>query len=72
MKKLGEADGMTSLSIKLFEGRNRQIRKMCDKCLLEVAELKRISIGEIKLGELPAGKWRTLDASQINKLKGTV
>lgn len=70
VKKLGEADGMTSLSIRLFEGRNRQIRKMCDKCSLEVAELRRISIGEIRLGELPSGKWRQLDSAQIKKLKG--
>lgn len=70
VKKLGEADGITSLSIRLFEGRNRQIRKMCDKCSLEVAELRRISIGEIRLGELPSGKWRQLDSAQIKKLKG--
>lgn len=70
VKKLGEADGITSLSIRLFEGRNRQIRKMCDKCSLEVAELRRISIGEIRLGELPSGKWRQLDPAQIKKLKG--
>ena len=69
VKKLGEADGITSLSIRLFEGRNRQIRKMCDKCSLEVAELRRISIGEIRLGELPSGKWRQLDPAQIKKLK---
>lgn len=70
VKKLGEADGITSLSIRLFEGRNRQMRKMCDKCSLEVAELRRISIGEIRLGELPSGKWRQLDPAQIKKLKG--
>ena len=70
VKKLGEADGITSLSIRLFEGRNRQIRKMCDKCSLEVAELRRISIGEIRLGELPSGKWRQLDPAQVKKLKG--
>lgn len=70
VKKLGGADGITSLSIRLFEGRNRQIRKMCDKCSLEVAELRRISIGEIRLGELPSGKWRQLDPAQIKKLKG--
>ena len=70
VKKLGEADGITSLSIRLFEGRHRQIRKMCDKCSLEVAELRRISIGEIRLGELPSGKWRQLDPAQIKKLKG--
>lgn len=70
VKKLGEAEGITSLSIRLFEGRNRQIRKMCDKCSLEVAELRRISIGEIRLGELPSGKWRQLDPAQIKKLKG--
>ena len=69
VKRLGETDGITSLSIKLFEGRNRQIRKMCDKCLLEVTELRRVSIGEIKLGELQTGKWRMLDRAQVDKLK---
>ena len=70
VKKLGEADGITSLSIRLFEGRNKKKKKMCDKCSLEVAELRRISIGEIRLGELPSGKWRQLDPAQIKKLKG--
>lgn len=70
VKKLGEADGITSLSIRLFEGRNRQIRKMCDKCSLDVLELRRVSIGEIKLGELQTGKWRMLDRAQTDKLKG--
>ena len=70
VKRLGETDGITSLSIRLFEGRNRQIRKMCDKCSLDVLELRRVSIGEIKLGELQTGKWRMLDRAQTDKLKG--
>ena len=70
VKKIGEADEITSLSIRLFEGRNRQIRKMCDKCSLDVLELRRVSIGEIKLGELQTGKWRMLDRAQTDKLKG--
>lgn len=59
----------TVLSIKLFEGRNRQIRKMCDITGLTVLSLKRISIGNITLGKLPLGKWRTLTAEQIDSLK---
>lgn len=44
----------------LIEGRNRQIRRMCDLVALEVIDLKRIRIGPLNLGDLPEGKWRAL------------
>lgn len=44
----------------LQEGRKRQIRRMCEAVGLEVLRLKRIRIGNIKLGKLPAGQWRYL------------
>lgn len=44
----------------LVEGRNRQIRRMCDLVGLTVTGLKRVRIGKIKLGNLPEGKWRFL------------
>ena len=44
----------------LREGRKRQIRRMCDLVGLNVVGLKRVRIGNIKLGELPEGKWRFL------------
>ncbi len=44
----------------LTEGRKRQIRRMCDEVGLEVTALKRVRIGNIRLGNLPVGKWRYL------------
>jgi len=48
------------LSFTLKEGRKRQIRRMCDMVGLEVLGLKRVRIGRVKLGDLPAGQWRYL------------
>ena len=70
VKRLGETDGITSLSIRLFEGRNRQIRKMCEKCSLTVMRLTRIAIGSLKLGSLEKGKWRELTSAEIDYLYG--
>ena len=52
----------------LKEGKNRQIRKMCESQGLEVARLKRTAIGPIKLGMLPQGKYRELSEQEIKKL----
>lgn len=59
----------TLLHITLFEGRNRQIRRMCEKCGIKVMRLRRISEGGVSLGELPVGKWRYLTEDEINILK---
>ncbi|MBO0859133.1 MAG: rRNA pseudouridine synthase [Chloracidobacterium sp.] len=48
----------------LREGRKRQIRRMCDLVGLKVAGLKRVRIGNIKLGDLPEGKWRFLEPDE--------
>lgn len=61
--------GRAVLLVTLTEGRNRQIRKMCEAASLEVARLKRVSIGGIKLGMLPTGQWRDLTAEEVEKLK---
>ena len=58
------------LRMTLFEGRNRQIRKMCEAVDLEVLRLFRIAIGNISLGDIPPGKWRYLTSSQVKYLKG--
>lgn len=57
------------LEIVLYEGRNRQIRKMCEELGLEVARLKRIAVGSIKLGMLKQGAWRELSDDEVRKLK---
>ena len=59
----------TVLMIELHEGRNRQIRKMCEKLDLKIQKLKRVSIGDVKLGDLPTGKWRHLTKAEVNSLR---
>lgn len=65
-------EGGGKLRITLYEGRNREIRKMCEQVGLTVSRLCRVQIGEIKLDNLALGKWRALDRAQIaylNSLK---
>lgn len=59
----------TVLAIELFEGRNRQIRKMCEQVGLFIMTLRRISVGNVKLGDLRPGKWRYLTKSEVASLK---
>lgn len=56
------------LEIILYEGRNRQIRKMCEQLGLEVARLKRTAVGSVKLGMLKQGDWRELSEEEVRKL----
>jgi len=70
--ELAEAlPGGGRLVITISEGRNRQIRKMCAACGLNVVALKRISIGDLKLGNLETGKWRHLTGEEVLSLKST-
>lgn len=64
----GEDDTGTVLKMTLFEGRNRQIRKMCEAANLTVKRLSRISIGNLKLDGLPVGKWRYLEQHEVDYL----
>ena len=57
------------LRMTLYEGRNRQIRKMCEQVHLEILSLRRVAIGNIQLGELPQGKWRHLSGAEVRYLK---
>lgn len=58
----------TVLIFIITEGRNRQIRKMCDAVGLEVLRLKRTEIAGVKLGMLPQGKWRELNEKEMKRL----
>lgn len=58
----------TVLKMTLHEGRNRQIRKMCEQAGLTVKRLSRVSIGNLKLDGLPVGKWRYLDEKEVDYL----
>ena len=67
---LGETDESgTVLKMVLQEGRNRQIRKMCEIAGLTVKRLSRVSIGNLKLDGLPVGKWRHLENSEVEYLR---
>lgn len=65
IKLLDEFPDGALLSVTITEGRNRQIRKMCDQSRLSVLRLKRVSEGGINLGTLPVGKWRFLNAKEL-------
>ena len=59
--KLQSVSGTTGrFRITIHEGRNRQIRRMCDAAGMKVLRLKRIREGALELGTLPSGKWRYL------------
>jgi 23S rRNA pseudouridine2605 synthase len=62
---LSQEPGRTVMQITITEGRNRQIRKMCEAVGLEVARLKRTGVGPLKLGMLQPGKWRELKPSEL-------
>ena len=63
-----EDESGTVLKMTLFEGRNRQIRKMCEQAGLTVKRLSRVSIGNLKLDGLAVGKWRYLEDSEVEYL----
>lgn len=69
VKIISMKDEETTLGFTLFEGRNRQIRKMCEKLGLEVLNLRRTAMGTITLGNLKLGSWRHLSRAQIDYLK---
>lgn len=64
--------GRVVLLITIKEGRNRQIRKMCEAVGLEVARLRRISIGPLKLGMLKPATWRELTADELRALRNAI
>ncbi len=68
VRVIEKQEGRVVLEIILYEGRNRQIRKMCEALGLEVARLKRTAIGSVKLGMLQQGSWRLLKDDEVRKL----
>lgn len=69
VKLLNQSENGALISIAITEGKNRQIRKMCEQVGLDVIRLKRVSEGSLKLGSLPSGKWRYLDEGEIKNLQ---
>ena len=56
------------LEITIHEGRNRQVRRMCEAAGMRVTRLKRVREGELQLGDLPLGAWRYLSDEEVKKL----
>lgn len=56
------------VELELTEGKNREVRRLFESQGLKVWRLQRIQIGSIKLGELPDGKWRTLNPAEVRSL----
>ncbi len=66
-----EGNVYSTIAITLFEGRNRQIRRMCEKCGITIMRLRRVAVGDINIDDLPLGKWRYLTDKEIEYLKNT-
>lgn len=63
------SDERALLSVTIHEGRNRQVRRMCDLADMHVTRLIRVSEGDVKLGNLKSGAWRYLSAQEVAQLK---
>jgi pseudouridine synthase len=68
-ERLPDGTAVSTVELTLHEGRNRQIRRMCDILAFKVIRLCRVSIGDIRLGNLPRGKWRHLTKEEVRYLK---
>ncbi|MBQ2755155.1 MAG: rRNA pseudouridine synthase [Oscillospiraceae bacterium] len=62
-------EGRTVMLMTIKEGKNRQIRRMCEAVGLTVSRLKRIVIGPVRLGMLKPGTWRELTAMELKQLR---
>ena len=57
------------LYVTIHEGRNRQVRRMCEAAGLTVTRLRRVGEGSLRLGDLPKGKWRHLTPEEVRSLE---
>ncbi|MBR1663018.1 MAG: rRNA pseudouridine synthase [Ruminococcus sp.] len=69
---LDKEPGRVVLQMTIHEGRNRQIRKMCEAVGLEVARLKRTSVGPVKLGMLKPSEWRDLTPDELRAIRTAI
>ena len=68
--KLLKAEGQKAkFQVTIHEGRNRQVRRMCEAAGMTCTRLRRIQEGSLSLGELPVGTWRYLSAQEVENLK---
>ena len=68
LERKSQTSDRAELLVTIHEGRNRQVRRMCDLAGMKVLRLIRISEGNLQLGRLPSGKWRYLTAEEVASL----
>ena len=72
VRVLTKEPGRVVLEIVIREGRNRQVRKMCEAVGLEVARLKRTAVGPLRLGMLKPGAVRDLTAEELKAIRNAI
>lgn len=66
---LEKGDRLATVEISIHEGKNRQVRKMCEAMKHPVAQLKRVATGDLQMSDLAKGKFRHLTAKEVKYLK---
>ena len=69
VETLRQGEGRAALAVVIHQGKNRQVRRMCAVCGLEVERLRRVREHTLELGNLPPGKWRYLTAAEVKALQ---
>ena len=69
VRLIKSSDDKALLLVTIHEGRNRQVRRMCQAAGLQVTRLRRVSEDFLQLGDLPLGKWRYLTEDEVTKLR---
>ena len=72
VRVLTKEPGRVVIEVVIHEGRNRQVRKMCEAVGLEVARLKRTSVGPLRLGMLKPGAVRDLTAEELKAIRNAI
>ena len=69
LRLLSRKDETALFEFVIHEGRNRQLRRLCEAAALRVTRLRRIAEGPLTLGELPTGAWRPLNGQELEALE---
>lgn len=70
VRRIDEGDPNALLEISIREGRNRQVKRMCEAIGFPVTRLKRTAVGGVKIGKLKPGQWRFLKPHEVARLLG--
>lgn len=68
VERISLKDDIALLRVTIHEGRNRQIRRLCERAGVTVTRLRRVQEGNLKLADLPVGAWRELTKEELEYL----